>query len=472
MKTQKPLRVLTMLLIIMLMAAGCVSQTATPAATEAPAATQAPAGQPAATEPASADVPTVKIGFVWPLTGGSATIGQQHNDGALMAIDEINKNGGIKSLGGAKIEAVVYDSETSPDVGSSRVETLCTKDNVDVVVGCYNSAVTFPASEVAQRYATPFISMGGVKNEITERGYEWVFRVNNKASYDVAEMLKGVDLCLTTYPDVATQIQNDGGLTYALIYESTDWGSDNARIWKEEADKRGWKCVLDEPVTSGQSDMSAQVLKIKKANPDVINFSFYTNDAIVLSKALYANKVNPRLGVWSVGGGSQDAAFYTACAPGEYEYTFVQEDWNVSMPYLYDWAAEISEQCNARNGYYITSFFAQGWTAAKVAIAAIEAAGSTDKEAIKQALKNFDVKLEDCEESHIILTGYPEIKFDENGQNTFSSGTIIQYQQGIQIGFSPASAATPGYTPIIPIPDDFGTRGSDSRPWGTKPEVK
>ncbi len=469
MQTRKHLRLLTLVIVVLMAATGCVPQTVAPAATEAP--TQAAEASETTTTD-SADVPVVKIGFVWPLTGNSATIGQQHNDGALMAIEEVNANGGIQSMGGAMIEAVVYDSETSPDVGSSRVETLCTKDNVDIVVGCYNSAVTFPASEVAQRYSTPFISMGGVKNEITERDYEWVFRVNNKASYDVAEMLKGVDLCLETSPDTAAAIEADGGLTYALVYESTDWGSDNARIWKEEADKRGWTCVLDEPVTSGQSDMSAQAIKIKKANPDVINFSFYTNDAIVFTKALYANKINPRLGVWSVGGGSQDAAFYKACSAAEYEYSFVQEDWNVSMPYLYDWAAKISEDCYAKNGYYITSFFAQGWTAAKVAIAAIEAAGTTDKEAIRQALVNLDVKLEDCADSHIILTGYPEIKFDEDGQNTFSSGTIIQYQNGVQIGFSPVSAATPGYSPIIPIPDDFATRGSTSKPWGTAPEVK
>ncbi len=469
MKTRKLLRLLTLTIVVMLMATGCVSQTA-PEATEAPAEAATEAAAEPATESAEATV--VKIGFVWPLTGGSATIGQQHSDGALAAIAEANANGGILSMGGAQIEAIVYDSETTPDVGSSRVETLCTKDNVDIVVGCYNSAVTFPASEVAQRYSTPFISMGGVKNEITERGYEWVFRVNNKASYDVAEMLKGVDLCLTTNTDLADEIEADGGLTYALVYESTDWGVDNARIWKEEADKRGWTCVLDEPVTSGQSDMSPVALKIKAANPDVINFSFYTNDAIVFTKALFANKINPRLGVWSVGGGSQDAAFYEACTPAEYEYSFVQEDWNVSMPYLYDWAAQISEDCYEQNGYYITSFYAQGWTAAKVAIAAIEAAGTTDKEAIKTALQNFDESLEDSAESHIILTGYPRIKFDENGQNTYSSGTIIQYQNGVQIGLSPLSAATPGYSPIIPIPDDFATRGSESKPWGTKPDVK
>ena len=244
--------ILTLLMVLSTLG-GCVSST--PAATNAPA-TAAPTQ--AGTQPTNAPAVTeVKVGFVWPLTGGSATIGQAHDDGARMAIEEINANGGIKSLGGAKIVPVVADSETTPDVGSNQVERLITKENVSIVVGCYNSAVTFPASEVAQRYSTPFLSQGGVKNEISERGYEWVFRINNKATYDVEEMLKGIDLCA-----------QENGIevkTYALIYESTDWGSNNAKIWKEYADKRGWECVLDEPVTVGQSDMSSQVLKIKQS---------------------------------------------------------------------------------------------------------------------------------------------------------------------------------------------------------------
>ncbi len=231
--------------MLMLPLGACVnSEPAAPASSVPPVSSAAASTAPADTSEG------VKIGFVWPLTGGSATIGQQHNDGALMAIEEINANGGVKSMGGAKIIPVTADSETKPDVGSTQVERLITKENVSIVVGCYNSAVTFPAAEVAQRYSTPFISQGGVKNEITERGYDWVFRVNNKATYDVEEMLKGIDL-----------ISEENGVemkTYALIYESTDWGSDNAKIWKSFADERGWTCVLDEPVTVGQADMSSR----------------------------------------------------------------------------------------------------------------------------------------------------------------------------------------------------------------------
>jgi branched-chain amino acid transport system substrate-binding protein len=398
----------------------------------------------------AATAKTVKIGYVWPLTGGSSTIGQQHNDGALWAIKEINAKGGIKSMGGAKIVPVTADSETKPDVGANQTERLIIKEGVSLVVGCYNSAVCFPASEVAQRYKTPFISQGGVKNEITERGYEWVFRVNNKATYDVEEMLKGIDLV-----SKENKVQMK---TYALVYESTDWGSDNAKVWKKFADQRGWKCVLDEPVTVGQSDMSSQILKIKNANPDVVNVSFYTPEMIVFSRAMLAHRVNPRLGVWSVGGGSQDPAYFKALQPKAYEYNFVQEDWDVSGPLNHKWIKKLAAQVQKKNGYQLNSFFAQGWTATYVAYEALEKAGSADKTAIKNALKNLDIK--NSENCRVILSGYPRIKFDENGQNTYSTGTIIQYQNGKGVGLSPADHRTRGAKAIAPIPNDFATRAA------------
>jgi hypothetical protein len=76
MQTRKHLRLLTLVIVVLMAAAGCVPQTVAPEATDAP--TQAAATEATATD--SADVPVVKIGFVWPLTGNSATIGQQHSD--------------------------------------------------------------------------------------------------------------------------------------------------------------------------------------------------------------------------------------------------------------------------------------------------------------------------------------------------------------------------------------------------------
>lgn len=393
----------------------------------------------------SGDAEVVKIGSLWPLTGGSASIGQSHADGAEFAIKKINEAGGIKSMGGAKIELVGADTETSAEAGATACERLITEDGVCMIIGAYNSTVCISASEVAQNYSIPFVSMGGVATAVTERGYDHVFRVNNTATYDVLEMITGLDAVLKDL--------GEDTLTYALIYENSDWGSDNARIWKEAAGERGWTCLVDEPVVNGQADMTSQILKIKESGADVVNCSFYVDDSLVFQSGMYANGVTPRLGIWSVGGGYQDKSFFEGLDKEVYEGVFVQEDWDVSGLLNHQWIADLAEEVKAEYGYNMTSFFAQGWTAAYVAYYALEAAGATDDASIVEALKNLHIINSDDEPA--LLTGYTEVIFDEKGQNTYgggaTGGTIVQYQDGEAIGMYPESHRFPGATPRVPL---------------------
>ena len=280
---------------------------------------------------------------------------------------------------------------------------------------------------------------------MTERGYDYVYRINNTATFDVQEMIVALDEVCKEY--------NLDTLTYALIYENTDWGSDNARIWKELADERGWTCVLDEPVTNGQADMTSQVLKIKESGADVCNVSFYTDDAIVFANAMYANQVDLPYGIWSVGGGWQDSAFYESVSPEVYEYTFVQEDWDMSGVQNKEWIKEVAQQCKDTYGYEMSSFFAQGWTAAYVAYYALESAGTTDAEALRDAIANLNIQNSD--EERALLSGYSAIVFDEKGQNTFgggpTGGTIVQYQNSEPVALYPAEHSSGG-TAVLPIP--------------------
>ena len=109
--------------------------------------------------------------------------------------------------------------------------------------------------------------------------------------------------------------------------------------------------------------MTSQVLKIKESGADVCNVSFYTDDGIVFANAMYANQVDLPYGIWSVGGGWQDSAFYESVSPEVYEYTFVQEDWDMSGVQNKEWIKEVAQQCKDTYGYEMSSFFAQGWTA-------------------------------------------------------------------------------------------------------------
>jgi len=95
---------------------------------------------------------TVKIGNIIPLSGPSASVGIQGKNAREMAVQEINDAGGIKSLGGAKLEMLYADSKSDPTAGVSAAEQMINSDKVVLLTGCWNSAVTYPT---LFRFATP-----------------------------------------------------------------------------------------------------------------------------------------------------------------------------------------------------------------------------------------------------------------------------------------------------------------------------
>ncbi|MGD8335680.1 MAG: ABC transporter substrate-binding protein, partial [Desulfobacterales bacterium] len=99
----------------------------------------------------------VRIGNIIPLSGPSASVGQQGRNAREMAVDEINAAGGIKSLGGAKLEMLYADSESKPEKGVSEAERMINTEKVHLLTGCWNSAVTYPTTAVAERYGIPFV---------------------------------------------------------------------------------------------------------------------------------------------------------------------------------------------------------------------------------------------------------------------------------------------------------------------------
>ena len=92
----------------------------------------------------------LKIGLLHPVSGALAFSGSQSRLGAMMAIDEINAAGGIKSLGGTKLEALLGDSQSRPEVGVSEVERMH-QEGVSAYVGCFASAIALPATQAAAK---------------------------------------------------------------------------------------------------------------------------------------------------------------------------------------------------------------------------------------------------------------------------------------------------------------------------------
>jgi len=401
----------------------------------------------------SVAIDSIKVGEVLPLSGPAAPQGTQIRTGAEIAVEEINADGGVKSMGGAKIKLVLGDSKSTPDGGAAETERLCTVEKVSLILGAYQSGVTFPSTEVAERYKTPWIVNMAVKDEITERGFKYVFRTCNKASYDLMEMLKGVELL--------SKETGKKPKSFALLYEGTDWGRSSAQFAKKLFPQSGIKLVLEESYPPAIADFTSQILKMKAAKPDMLIVACYTPDHILFSKQQMEQKLDLPYGIWSVGAGAEDPSFYKAVPPKAIEYMFVQDDWDVNAPRK-PWYSPLNKKVQAKLGYDMNAYVATGYDSVYVVKDVLERASSADRDKIRDAIAATDIAANKCGRIErkiggqmycpALVRGIQRIKFDGQGQNTFSHGVITQNQKGVKIPLSPLEVRPKGAKPIWPIP--------------------
>ena len=96
---------------------------------------------------------SIKVGILLPLSGGVAPIGINNRRGHELAVEEINANGGIAALGGAKLEMIDGDTQGKPEIGITELQKLERK-GVVAIMGAYQSGVTFPVTQVSENAGT------------------------------------------------------------------------------------------------------------------------------------------------------------------------------------------------------------------------------------------------------------------------------------------------------------------------------
>jgi branched-chain amino acid transport system substrate-binding protein len=392
-----------------------------------------------ADRPALAQPKAVKVGNILPLSGPSASVGQQNRYAQDMAIEEINAAGGIKSLGGAKITMLYSDSESKPEKGVAEAERLINTEKVHVLTGCWNSAVTYPTTAVAERYGTPFIVPVSVADKITEQGFKTVFRIAAKDSWWTRDQFVFLS-------DLQKEF-NAKVSTLAFVYENGDWGKGFAGGWKKLAEKGGYKVLLDEPYPSTATDMSPLVQKIKRANPDVLLLVSNAADAILLTNTMAEYKVKPKAIIAS-GGGHADPSFLKAVGKnGQYLFDIVEWETDVNKPGV----KEINQKFKSKYDYNLAGESVDAYIAMYVMADALERAKSLDPKAIRDALAKTKLT-----KGPAMIASYDAIEFDETGQNKYAALVMVQINdigKGMErISVWPKGARRAGYKPLFPVP--------------------
>ncbi|SMC91762.1 amino acid/amide ABC transporter substrate-binding protein, HAAT family [Desulfocicer vacuolatum DSM 3385] len=381
----------------------------------------------------------VKIGNIIPLSGPSATVGEQGKNAREMAVAEINAAGGIASLGGAKLELVYADSESKPEKGVGEAERLINTEKVNVLTGCWNSSVTYPTTAVAERYGVPFLVPVSVADKITEQGFKNVFRIAAKDSWwtrDQFSFIKDMSA------EFNTEIKK-----LAFVYENGDWGQGIAGNWVKLAKAAGYEVVLNEPYPSTTTDLSPVVQKIKRSRPDVLMMVSNAADAILLTNTLAEYRVRLKALI-SSGGGHADPSFIQAAGKSaRYLFDIVEWETDVNKP----GAREANEKYKKQYGQNLTGEAVDAYLAMYIIKDALERAASLDPEKIRQALA--DTQLSD---GPGMIVGYDKVVFDEKGQNKEASLVMVQINDignGLErITVWPKSARRVGYTPVFPKP--------------------
>lgn len=387
--------------------------------------------------PALAADKTIKIGNVEPLSGPSASVGVQGKQAREMAIEEINAAGGIKSLGGAKLELIYADSKSDPTVGVTETERLINTEKVNLMTGCWNSAVTYPATQVAERYGIPFVVPVAVRDTITERGFKNVFRIAAKDSWWVRDQFRFLK-----------DMQEETGVKLqkiAFVFENGDWGTGFAEKWRELAKKDGYEVVLDEPYPSTATDLTPVVTKLKAAKPDIVMLVSNAADAILLTNTMAEMQVKPKV-VLASGGGHADPKFLENTDTNALGI-FDEVEWNtdVNKPA----AKPANEKFKKKYGYDMTGESVDAYVAMYVVADALERAASTDPAKIRDALAATNLTT-----GPGMIVSYDGVQFDETGQNKNAGIVIVQVAnvdgKPERVTVWPKAARRAGYVPTFP----------------------
>lgn len=195
---------------------------------------------------------TVKVGVVGPRTGGAAATGTAFEEGIKLATEYVNSKGGVL---GKKLE-IVFEDTAAVDKAASGFERLVTRDKVVMVLGESQSSSALAEIEVANRLKVPFIVAEAWADDITAKGYPYVFRAGPSNSGVVQQT-------------IAKWVQHEKFKKAFIIAENTDWGIGIGKLTENAMAKAGVQ--FESMITERNSqDHYVELTKIKAFKPDVI----------------------------------------------------------------------------------------------------------------------------------------------------------------------------------------------------------
>lgn len=310
---------------------------------------------------------TIQVGIILPLTGDLADFGEMEKQSFAMALEEINGGGGVK---GRKL-VFLYENDTGkPEVGRLVAQKLITEDKVVMLGGGYSNSVTYAVAEVAQQNRLPFLINSGPADNITEQGWDYVFRLSPPAS----EYVSGLESFLAQVVKPKTA---------AIIQENSTYGRKNAEFFKKSCKNLGIDVLTVKAYKQGIDNFKPILSKVKEVNPDIVYMSSHIMDGALLMKQARQIRILPKLFIGgTVGFTLPEFAQYAGIAS---EKLITPTPWHqtIPLPSAQNYFTRFKDRYNKNPDYH----GAEAYAAAYVIKDALQRARSFAPHDIKQSLK-------------------------------------------------------------------------------------
>ncbi|WP_409969230.1 ABC transporter substrate-binding protein [Bengtsoniella intestinalis] len=420
MKLKKILALVCTATLALSMLAGCSSSSDSSSTTASTTTSQV---TEAAESVAETSGETIKLGTIYSMSGGNAAIGANILLGIDFAVAEINAAGGVN---GKMIEVVRGDHAGDAATGKSEAERLVTQENVDIMMGCHMSTVTIVVAQVCQQYGVPMITAISTLDSLSSEdnaSLDYFFRLCPLNSVYVENMMM---FLADSEAQTGEKIE-----TVAIFTDKAAIGQELIRCVELYQEEYGIELVATVDYTSNATDLSAQVLALKQADPDAILCDSYIGDATLFVQTLKEQNYSPNM-IVAKANGFADPSLLTNLGDLANGICSVVE----FSPDLTN-AVEINADFSAATGVDMNGHSAEAYTVVWCFKAALEAAGSEDGEAVKAALEELVVD-GSFDGGRDIVLPYSMIDFqdyDLSGDahyrdNVYASVAIAQVQDG------------------------------------------
>ena len=387
---------------------------------------------------ACAQTREVEVGLIAPMSGPWARQGQVMKMAADMAIESINQQGGIKSLGGAKLKLSVFDAgDTVEKAKNAAQRMVADSPNLVVATGAYLSSFTLAVTEVTERAQLPVVTFS-YSDLITSRGFKYVFQTS-------ATGVQQAEGSLPALLDMAEKASGQRPKTIGIVMDNTAASVAFVKPMRDhQFAKLGLSLVVDETFTPPLANATPLIQKVRSARPDILLLlpTAIPDAKLLLEKMNEFGLGRGKLPTISNGAAILDPDLRNNMNIEQLEGVMaVVANWTTAAQK--DFVAEVKKKTSEP---WPTQHFVTTYGDMWIFRAALEAAGKADRESVAKALHAMN------------LTGGParffpgdgKLKFDDNGHRENASLLIVQWQKGVPITVYPAKDAIS--PPIWPKP--------------------